>query len=167
MSITHIGVRVPSDRDHFFDEDSYSERSNLSGMEYNVYEFRGDDSKECLIGTSHDAVGLVTWWRADTFDEAEAWVDKQKEDADSAAADESYSQVITAFAGHKEEILDALLDGLAMLGTLGGDWDSEAVEIVLRELTELLTSYGIPSIGSSNEDAIAFWEGVALKHVIR
>lgn len=167
MSVTHIGVRIPSDRSQFFDEDSYGEHEELSGMEYQVFEHRGDDAKECLIGTSHDAVGLVTWWRADTFDEAETWVEQQKEDARDAAADSSYSEVLTVFSGHKDEIADALLTGLARVGAVSGDWDSETIEILLAPVTDLLERYQIPSVGSSGSDAIAFWEGVALKHGVR
>jgi hypothetical protein len=164
MSVTHIGVRTPSDRSQFHVVDSYGEHEDLSGMEYEVFEHKDDDSKECLIGTSHDAVGLVTWWRADTFEEAEAWVEQQKEDARDAAADASYSEVLAVFAGHKEEIADAVLTGLARVGALAGGWDAETVEVALRPVTDLLMRYNIPSVGDSGSDAIAFWEGVALKH---
>jgi hypothetical protein len=164
VTIQHLGVRTPSDRSKFYDEDSYSEHEDLSGMEYQVFEHRGEDEMECLIGTSHDAVGLVTWWRADGVDEATDWVEQQAKDARDAAADESYSEVLAVFAGHKEEIADAVLDGLARLGAVGGDWDSGAIETLLAPIVDLLTAYQIPSVGSSSGDAIAFWEGVAIRH---
>jgi hypothetical protein len=76
MSVTRLGIHVPYDYDreaepvltefrHFIDSDDVD-------ATFNVYE--STDGNGALIGWDLEAVGLVTWHRADSLEEATAWV---------------------------------------------------------------------------------------------
>ena len=65
MTVTKMhyqpGATAEGANDYHYDDDT--------GMEYAIYE----TIEGVFIGSCHDAVGLVSWWRADSYDEAMAW----------------------------------------------------------------------------------------------
>ena len=74
MSVFKVGVRIPDDlaRD---EPPVYSAYSSDTGMEYELHECT--DGIGALIGSSHEDIGQVTWWRAVSLEEGMAWIDSQ------------------------------------------------------------------------------------------
>jgi hypothetical protein len=77
MTVHKVGIRMPADYDrdaepvltefrYFLDDDEAVDAT------FNVYESTADDS--ALIGWYLESVGLVTWHRADSVEEATEWV---------------------------------------------------------------------------------------------
>ena len=85
MAVKKLGIFTPEDYDReapeeltefrFFLEPDMVTESDEVDATFNVYKSSEDDS--ALIGWDLEAVGLVTWHRADSLDEAEAWVYEQ------------------------------------------------------------------------------------------
>lgn len=163
MTVSRIGIQVPSDRDEYEDDADLTEYEELSGMEYSIFEAKDPEVDDVLVATSHDAVGLVTWWRADSTEEAERWLYQEYGSARRGAAQESYDKLYAATMEDPDPraLNLALVRGLLALGSNGGDWDSESIEVLLEPIVTLLKSRGIPSVGSSDADDIDFWIGAA------
>ena len=81
MAVTQLGVRVPEDYDRDATENEvYQAYDSSTGMEYTLYEA---SENTALVGVNHEAVGLVTWWRAGSLEEGIAWIDKEVESSSS------------------------------------------------------------------------------------
>lgn len=86
MTIQNLGIMVPYDYDReseeeplltefrHFNGDTEDETEEVDAT-FNIYPSTDDNG--VLIGWDLEAVGLVTWHRADTYEEAEAWVYEQ------------------------------------------------------------------------------------------
>lgn len=85
MSTWKMGVGMPTDLDREAGP-VYSGYRSDTGMEYELYECV--DGVGALIGTNHEDVGLVTWFRTGSLEEGTEWIDAQlvDEEADSALA---------------------------------------------------------------------------------
>jgi len=85
MSTTNIGIMVPADLDREAGP-VYSAYRSDTGMEYELFECA--DGVGALIGSNHEDVGLVTWWRTGSLEEGTEWIDAQlvDEEADTALA---------------------------------------------------------------------------------
>lgn len=72
MTITSLGIQVPSDYDHDA-EPIAVEFNDDTEMTFEIHE--SSEGFGYLIGSSHEAVGLVSWLRADNLADAEHWVE--------------------------------------------------------------------------------------------
>lgn len=81
MTVQKLGIMVPHDYDRDTEEPLLTEfREFIDDVEeieatFNIYPSTEDDT--FLIGWDLEAVGLVTWHRADSYEEAERWVYEQ------------------------------------------------------------------------------------------
>lgn len=66
MARTHLGIRVPEGI-----TGSVEEWTTPQGMEFTVHfpVARQDGDQEVIVGASHEDVGLVNWYRFDTYAE--------------------------------------------------------------------------------------------------
>jgi hypothetical protein len=83
MSTTKIGIQVPDDLDREAGP-AYSGYRSDTGMEYELFECV--DGIGALIGSSHEDVGLVTWWRTDSLAEGTEWIDDKLVDDEAEQA---------------------------------------------------------------------------------
>jgi hypothetical protein len=162
MTVTKVGHSVSEAHEDEYEEESLlDEFGELSGAEYSIRAHKDAAREDVLIETSHDAVGLVTFWRANSYEEAEAWVYKMRDEDDFVEAEQSYAQLMLAINGEREAIGDAIIAGLIAIA--GEDRrTTETIETVLAPVVKVLKEHGIPSPGGGEEtDAWKFWRGVA------
>lgn len=70
MAITRLGYDVPNDMPTYSDDDTLDGIYNdQTGMEY-VLHVSTYDPRQVIIEACHEDVGLVTYYRADSYDEA-------------------------------------------------------------------------------------------------
>jgi hypothetical protein len=147
MTVTKVGTFVPNDYDRMAEpvltEFRYfaDPREEVDAI-FNVYHGRDGTA---LVGWYLDAVGLVTWHRADSVEEAEAWVYEQltpwahldergeyvacTDECDhdgSKDAEQAYQTLLFAINADKEAFIDAVLlryfdrDGYELEGVVVG-----------------------------------------------
>lgn len=160
MTVTRLGIQTPQNL-HEHHKILLSEYEDLSGMEYQVFAHKHADLT--YIGVSHDAVGLVTWWVAANAEEAEEWVHEQMAQARREAADESWTRLreVIEHDPDPRALNGALLQALVTLGAAGSAWNGDIVAHALEPVIAHLRDRGIPSLTSTSEDDVAFWEGAA------
>lgn len=86
MAVTKIGIHIPLD----YVRDSEPVHEDTFGpIEFQV--FASTSGEGYLIGTCHEDVGLVTWWRAEKILDVMEWMDENrlKIEADECEGHES------------------------------------------------------------------------------
>ncbi len=82
MTVTKLGIQVPHDYDRDSEEEPlrtefryFAEPEDEVEATFNIYP--STEGNGVLIGWDLEAVGLVTWHRADSYEEAGRWVYEQ------------------------------------------------------------------------------------------